>query len=162
MGTNFYRIPKASEIRLKHIKLTEQISDMDIWDVSNIQSEFKTIKNPHSEYEWDNINPWDEFINELSIHLGKRSMGWKFCWNFNDNKYYTNKKELLKFIRSGRVIDEYGDLIDVNEFIDMALNWGEEDGLTVDEQYVIDNGYSFSSIDKEIDGLRVSSSTEFS
>lgn len=162
MGTNFNRIPKSSEIRVKHIKLMEQVSDMDIWDVSNIENGFRTIKNPQSDYVWDNINPWDEFMDGMSVHLGKRSMGWKFCWNFHDNKHYSNKEELLKFIRSGRVIDEYGVIQDTEEFINMALNWGKEDGLTVDDRYVINNGCSFSNIDKEIDGLRVSSSTEFS
>lgn len=162
MGTNFSRIPKSSEIRVKHIKLMEQVSDMDIWDVSNIENGFRTIKNPHSDYVWDNINPWDEFMSGMSVHLGKRSMGWKFCWNFHDNKHYSNKEELLKFIRSGRVVDEYGVIQDTEEFINMALNWGKEDGLTFDNQYAINNGYSFTNIDKEIDGLRVSSSTEFS
>jgi len=156
------RIPKSKDIRDKHIKLMERVSDMDIWDVSNIDGGFRTIKDPNSEYDWDNYNPWDEFMDGMSVHLGKRSMGWKFCWNFHDGKYYTNKEELLKFIRSGRVVDEYGDLQDTEEFIEMALNWGKEEGLSVDEQYVINHGYSFTHIDKEIDGLRVSSSTEFS
>ena len=162
MGTNYMRIPKSKDIRDKHIKLMERVSDMDIWDVSNIDGGFRTIKDPNSEYDWDNYNPWDEFMDGMSVHLGKRSMGWKFCWNFHDGKYYTNKEELLKFIRSGRVVDEYGDLQDTEEFIEMALNWGKEEGLSVDEQYVINHGYSFTHIDKEIDGLRVSSSTEFS
>lgn len=162
MGTNYIRIPKATEIRTRHIKLMEQVSDMDIWDVSNIQDGFRTIKNPHSEYDWDNFNPWDEFMEGIKVHLGKRSMGWKFCWNFHDNKYYSNKDELLKFIRSGRVVDEYGELQDTEEFIEMALNWGKTDGLSVDEQYVINHGFSFSHMDKVIDGLRVSSATEFS
>lgn len=94
-------------------------------------------------------------------------MGWKFCWNFNNNKYYSNKEELLKFIRSGRVVDEYGNLQDNEEFIKMSLEWGAEDGLIVDEKYMKNNeSYHFLNqekyYDKIIDGLRVSSSTDFS
>ena len=94
-------------------------------------------------------------------------MGWKFCWNFNDNEYYSNKEELLKFIRKGRVVDEYGEQIDVEEFIEMALNWGEPDGWVADKAYFesMERSSFFNNedyYDKEIDGLRVSSSTDFS
>jgi hypothetical protein len=74
-------------------------------------------------------------------------MGWKFCWNFHKEKYYKDKESLLNFIRSGRVMDEYGEEMNVEEFITMALEWGQPNGLVAD---------------KEVDGLRVSSSTEFS
>ena len=113
------------------------------------------------------MNPWDEFTEDISIHLGKRSMGWKFCWNFHDGKFYTNKEELIKFIRSGRIVDEYGSQIDVEDFIEMALNWGQPDGLVLDENYFSEHERHsvFNSshyYDKIIDGLRVSSSTNFS
>jgi hypothetical protein len=85
--------------------------------------------------QWNSESPWETFINGTNIHLGKRSSGWKFCWNFHNNKYYSNKEELLNFIRSGRVVDEYGEEQDINEFILMALNWGEPNGLVVNEQY---------------------------
>jgi len=49
--------------------------------------------------------------------LGKRSSGWKFLWNWNDSKYYKTKEELFEFIRSGRVVNEYGDQMDQEEFI---------------------------------------------
>ena len=110
------------------------------------------------------------FLEGTNIHLGKRSSGWKFCWNFHDNKYYSNKEELLKFIRDGRVVDEYGEELDVNEFIVMALNWGEPDGLVVNKEYrrqqrIKGHGSFWTDSEKYddliIDGLRVSSSTDF-
>jgi hypothetical protein len=109
------------------------------------------------------------FIEGTNIHLGKRSMGWKFCWNFHKDKYYTNKEELLSFIRSGRVVDEYGEEQKVEEFITMALEWGEPDGLVVNREYrkrerAKGAGSFFDDPkydDKMIDGLRVSSSTDF-
>lgn len=160
MGTNYTRIPKSTEIRDRHIRLMEQVSDMDIWDVSNIMDNFNG----------NVVNPWDEFMDGMKIHLGKRSGGWKFCWNFHDGKYYTNKDELLKFIRSGRVVDEYGVLQDTEEFIKMALEWGEPDGYILNEEYenkvkernpgAITWGPRY--YDKVVDGLRVSRTTEFS
>jgi len=41
----------------------------------------------------------------------------------------TQKKNFLNFIRKGRVVNEYGEQIDVEEFIEMSLNWGQPDGF---------------------------------
>ena len=165
MGTNFYRIPKSKQMLERHQKLHNRISTLDWFDVSQLTNGFRTIENPNDE--WSPLNAWDEFIEDIMIHLGKRSNGWKFCWNFHNGKYYTNKKELLNFIRKGRVVDEYGQEIDVEEFIEMALNWGEPDGQVVNAEYYEKNEkYSFFNkeryYDKDIDGLRVSSSVDFS
>jgi len=167
MSTNYYRIPKANEVRIKYLDLVERINDLDIWSPDNIMNEFSDI-----EKGFERWSPWDVFIDGLKIHIGKRSSGWKFLWNFQDNKFYTNKEELFKFIRSGRVVDEYGELQDTEEFIKMALEWGQPDGYVFDENYVEeqrkqpDYRPSFINVsnyyDKEIDGLRVSSSVEFS
>ena len=67
------------------------------------------------------------------------------------------------------IVDEYGDEQDVEEFITMALEWGEPDGLVVNEEYrrkerTNGMGSFFDKPeydDKIIDGLRVSSSTDF-
>lgn len=159
MGTNYSRIPKSKDIAYKHALLVEKIAKLDIWNPANVENHFRVIENG-----WDRLSPWDEFTNGLTIHLGKRSSGWKFCWNFHDGKYYTNKEELLAFIRSGRVVDEYGQLMDTEEFIEMALNW---DGIIADEEYYKNNENNSlfdwrKHVDKVIDGLRVSSATEFS
>jgi len=164
MGTNFYRIPTEDEIKVKHNQLQIDILNMDL-SVLSIESVFRAA----IDDQWNGKNPWETFMDKINIHLGKRSMGWKFCWNFHDNKYYSNKEELLNFIRSGRVIDEYGDEIEVEEFIEMALSWGEPDGAIYDKEYRMkqwDKGtgtflHIDSYDDKVIDGLRVSSSTDF-
>ena len=164
MGTNYYRIPTQSEMETRKAKLIKDIADLDI-SPSNIETEFRQYK---SEYSWDSESVWDRFIEGTSIHLGKRSGGWKFCWNFHKDKYYSNKEELIQFILSGRVVDEYGEQIDSQEFLDMAFAWGEPDGLVADKEYFDStNHHSWMSnpsayYDKEVDGLRVSSSTEFS
>ena len=165
MGTNYYRIPKASEIEQRKERLKAQIDSMPITP-SFIENDFRFIDNPNDE--WSSLSPWDEFVDGTNIHLGKRSSGWKFCWNFNDNKFYQDKESLLNFIRSGRVVDEYGQEMNVEEFITMALEWGQPNGLVADEEYFnTTNHHSWMSNpeayhDRIIDGLRVSSSTEFS
>jgi hypothetical protein len=134
--------------------------------VENLERGMKYVS-PTKDWEW--FSPWDIFIQGSNIHLGKRSMGWKFCWNFHKDKYYTNKEELLSFIRSGRVVDEYGEEQKVEEFITMALEWGEPDGLVVNREYRKKErakgvGSFFDDPkydDLVIDGLRVSSSTDF-
>ena len=164
MGTNYYRIPQASEMDERKFKLIEKINNLDL-SPSNIECEF----NEPIDDQWGRENPWGIFIDGTNIHLGKRSSGWKFCWNFHKDKYYSNKEELLSFIRSGRIVDEYGDEQDVEEFITMALEWGEPDGLVVNQEYrrkerTNGMGSFFDKPeydDKIIDGLRVSSSTDF-
>ena len=162
MSTNYYRIPKQKVVREKYLELAEQVSSMDIFSPGQIYNEFRTI-----EKGFERWNPWDNFIEGLNIHIGKRSSGWKFLWNFQDGKFYTNKEELLKFIRSGRIVDEYGEIQNTEEFIKMALEWGQPDGCVLNQEYIDKHksnhsSYISSYYDKEVDGLRVSSHTEFS
>ena len=158
MGTNYYSIPKAEEIESRRKKLIEEIMTLDISSAGLCEDGFRI-----HEDGWEKLSPWDRFTEDTSIHLGKRSGGWKFCWNFNDNKYYSNKQELLEFIRSRRVVNEYGEELEPEEFIKMALEWG---GIVADLEYMKENHSWMSDpssyTDREIDGLRVSSSTDFS
>lgn len=164
MGTNYYRIPQASEMDERKYKLLERIANLDL-SPSNIECGF----NEPIDDQWGRESPWGIFIDGTNIHLGKRSGGWKFCWNFHKDKYYSNKEELLAFIRLGRVVDEYGEEWNVEEFIAMALEWGEPDGLVVNEEYRKKErrngmGSFFDNPNYDdliIDGLRVSSATEF-
>ena len=165
MGTNYYRISTEKELEQRKEKLLSRIYTMPMIAAS-VENGFRYIDDP--EDEWSSLNPWNEFVEDTNIHLGKRSMGWKFCWNFHENKYYSSKQELIDFVLSGRVVDEYGVEIDPQEFLDMAFAWGEPDGLVADKEYFDStNHHSWMSnpsdyYDIEVDGLRVSSSTEFS
>lgn len=162
MGTNFYRIPKQEDINKRKTVLMQLINEMDVTNISDIRDKFHIIQDEKDEYK--SLTPWDVFMTGLNVHLGKRSSGWKFCWNFHNKKFYSNKEELLAFIRSGRILDEYGAEWDTEEFITMALNWGEPNGLdnqTYYAQYPKPVYYNSSYDDIYIDGLRVSSSTEF-
>ena len=165
MGTNFYRIPKHEEMVARKETLIGFINNLELTP-GDIEGGFRLIS---ASNNWDWLSPWDMFLMDTNVHLGKRSSGWKFCWNFHENKYYKNKDILLDFIRSGRVVDEYGDEQDVEEFITMALEWGEPNGLVVNEDYRreqrkkgIGSFYDNPKYDDIIiDGLRVSSSTDF-
>jgi hypothetical protein len=167
MGTNYYFIPTHEEMLKRQQTLIQQVTSMDM-SMENLERGMKYIS-PTKDWEW--FSPWEMFIDGTNIHLGKRSGGWKFCWNFHKDKYYTNKEELLSFIRSGRVVDEYGAEWNVEDFITMALEWGQPNGLVVNEIYRLKErakGHGSYWTDNEkyddliIDGLRVSTSTEFS
>lgn len=163
MGTNYYRIPTAEEMEQRRIRLQVRIIGLKITP-DLIESNFAYIEDPSDQ--WTKLSPWDEFIDGTKIHLGKRSSGWKFLWNWNHRKYYKKKEDLLAFISSGRVVDEYGMEQSQDEFVEMALLWGQEDGWDI-ESYHRDNPDSRRIWPNEkheeyIDGLRVSTSTEFS
>ena len=163
MGTNYYRVPKGHEMIKREQKLRMRIDAMDTINPGQIANGFRSI----SVGEWDSISPWQEFLDGTNVHLGKQSSGWKFLWNWNDSKYYKNKEELFKFIKSGRVVNEYGEEINCDEFIKMALEWGQEDGWDIETYYKENPSHRISFIqDKKheeyIEDLRVSTSVEFS
>lgn len=159
MGTNYYRIPSVQEMEQRKAKLIEDINNLELTP-SMIESRFANI-----ERGFDRYSVWDIFTEDNLVHLGKRSSGWKFLWNFHKNKFYSNKEELFQFIRSGRVVDEYGDEMDVEEFITMALEWGQPDGYD-GEKYRREHPrqyyYDFEEKEQYINGLRVSPHTDFS
>ncbi len=163
MGTNFYRIPTEEEMLRRKKLLIDRIGNMELTP-QNIECDFNYIS--IDEYDWNKISPWNEFLNDAKVHLGKRSSGWKFVWNFNKNLYYSNKEELFEFIRSGRVVDEYGRLIPNEEFIEDALEWEQPDGLIYNKDYIKSHPLN-ASIDmsghycKIIDGLVVSPHDDF-
>jgi hypothetical protein len=160
MGTNYYRIPSEQEMESRKTKLIELINNIDV-SPGNIGIDFKTIPIKNSQ---SSLSLWDQFTEDVKIHLGKRSAGWKFIWNFNNKRLYKNKEELFNFIRSGRIVDEYGTEIDVEEFIEMALDWYKKDGLDANSyrrkhphQYY----YDYEEKEYYIDGLRISPHTDF-
>jgi hypothetical protein len=163
MGTNYYRIPTEVEILQRKETLLQEVQQLGA-SGREVMSGFGT----QDKDSWDMSNPWDRFTEESLIHLGKRSMGWQFLWNFHKNKYYSNREELFEFIKAGRIVDEYGAEMGCEEFISMALNWCP-DGHFVGPDYIRkmqethpNYSLSYSHYDNEIDGLRVCSSTDFS
>ena len=164
MGTNYYRVPSLEEMEKRHAKLKERVEEIGKMNhVGYVESKYSYIH----KGEWERLSPWDEFIEDASIHLGKRSGGWKFCWNFHNDKHYANKEELFAFIRSGRVVDEYGTEFTPDEFIEMAMTWCPDGWDT--QSYYEENPrdkmtwFDYTKhYDRYVDGLRISSSIEFS
>lgn len=78
---------------------------------------------------------WDELVENIPeiIHIGKRSAGWKFCWDAHDFRYFNPTKEsLIEWLKSGDIYDEYGEKYTFDQF------WNEEiwfDGLDCAEYY---------------------------
>jgi len=162
MGTNYYRIPTEAELLERKARLEKMVAELDLSPLSVSQG--FTYDNPDG---FDRYSPWDFFTQDCEVHLGKRSGGWKFCWNFHKNKYYSDKATLEAFVRSGRIINEYGEELTPDEFLEMAYNWCTDgwDSQTYykerpqDRVHWID--YSKHQ-DTFVDGLRISSSTDFS
>ena len=138
MGTNYYARIIPSKERKEHLK---QLIDENKFN--EIQDEVNQMYGSSTEYN-----------DGAEIHLGKRSAGWKFLFNPNFEKYYPLTKEgLMNFLKRNDVIiySEYfaynngkceytDDPDDVNkdgeylwtpeQFMDMALNWNKDYGLT--------------------------------
>ncbi len=51
------------------------------------------------------------------IHLGKSSVGWKFAFYWNDGQYYKTLAELVIFLADKEIIDEYGEVTPLDEFL---------------------------------------------
>lgn len=162
MGTNYYRIPTEAEMEKRKADLIAAVIALDV-SPDSIGRDLADA----DEDSFERLSPWDRFLAGTKIHLGKRSGGWRFCWNFHEGCYYNTREGLFAFIRSGRVIDEYGAELDPEEFIQMALDWCP-DGHIFNQAYLIDCEpgrsalYGQQHFDREVDGLVVCSSTDFS
>lgn len=67
------------------------------------------------------------FAHARTIHIGKRSRGWRFLW---DAHYYftPDRESLMEFLKSGIIYDEEGKAYTFDEFmqeIDHSLNNGD-------------------------------------
>lgn len=150
MGTNFYyKIPiKPREVK----KLRDAIKP--IMDFDDFRDLFNAIIEGHV------------------IHLGKRSAGWQFLWNFNNGKYFeANLQSIKDFLKDGGgfIEDEYSETFTLEEFFEdeiKACLYKDEDHCDMTSYhikypnepiYCDPTGYEFQS-----DGLRFSKFTEFS
>lgn len=150
MGTNFYyRIP----IKSRKIK-----------ELQNL-----ITKNPNFDKLKDEIY---KIENKNNIHLGKRSYGWQFLWDYHKGEFYQpNLKSIKDFLSNGigEIYDEYGQAFGVDEFFNDEI----KDFLYLDDKhcnidtYVDPDGHSskYRGSNFEFtsdDGLRFSHSENFS
>lgn len=108
MGTNFYcreKLNTSSRNRLKAILKT-----LDICVDSNNINEI-----------YSNVNRFIKCIPE-EIHLGKRSAGWQFLWNYHNGKYFKpTLKSIKDFLKDKEIYDEYGRYFTLDQFINDEL-----------------------------------------
>lgn len=202
MGTNYYAhiIPTED----KKEKLYKAVRNNKFHLIESLVSEM--YGNIEFDFETQNIKGG-------IVHLGKGSCGWKFLWNPNvfvvrhghyedangkreyifdpDTPFYLyplTKIGLYDFIfrKDVLIYDEYHELQNKEEFWDMALLWGQEDGwdaasyeshlrskdrhdfypVTGDLTNLLKSeGYQFTSLtnsDFYSDGLRFAGFTHFS
>jgi hypothetical protein len=86
------------------------------------QEGWKNLKDIASEQDIELLDKWirdySEFTDKNTIHIGKRSCGWKFQFNHNNWKYYDYTLEsIIEFLQSCYKIYDERKEISVEEFI---------------------------------------------
>lgn len=117
MSTNYYLRRKPT---IKDVETVKNLADNTL-DGSNFVDIVNYVNDLYSE-SGDNV-----------IHIGKRSCGWKFLWCTNVSRqngkivkmYDFTRESITEFIMRDEyvVVNEYGDLIDKEEFLIMAFEW---------------------------------------
>lgn len=151
MGTNFYcrKINQATkdELRIKFDKLHEDL----IESINDACPSYQSIIN---NFMWDNEN----LIKE--IHLGKRSAGWQFLWDYHDGIYFKPTLESIKEFLSQKdivIYDEYDARYSLDQFINEEIGAylycdanhsnGYDGSINWDEYYFTNDGLRFSKFE---------------
>ena len=147
MGTNYYWRPLITEEerealleKTKNVKTLQEIKDFIYNDILKER--------------------------EAEVHIGKSSCGWQFLFRLGIRKYTCGqslkREDIDKWLRSGIIIDEYGDEISVDKFWQLIDT--KKDGMDYGEYYknFPEDRYC-RGYDQQIDGLRFTKDeTEFS
>ena len=152
MGTNFY----CRKINRKHRKMFSK-------DLSALNEHVSlNIDNPEINF-LEEVNRFiSDYCNfEKEIHLGKRSYGWQFLWDYHDGKYFNSNLDSIKeFLSQDDIIiyDEYGNFYEVEQLFNNELaNCLYKDATHNDG---MDGEYSEYYFKSE-DGLRFSKFEDF-
>lgn len=150
MGTNFFCAEKISRRQRSKIKslLMEYI---EVVDKVNTACDFHELYSKYNEMILD--------IIPERVHLGKRSHGWQFLWDYHDGRYFkANLESIKEYLKDKIIVDEYGEVFSLDQFLDDEIGYclynadGKlEDGM---REY---SRYTFISDD----GLRFSKSEDF-
>lgn len=92
MGTNYYAIPKL--------------------DDTAKAAAVRAIQDENYSTALD--------IIPTKIHIGKSSMGWDFCFNHNDWRYYNDFDEMKLWLAGCEISDEYGGSVSLHAFITLV------------------------------------------
>ena len=146
MGTNFYCIAKASREQkkqaVKHLnELLSYIKDSDYILPELVQQTFEVINIPKE------------------IHLGKRSAGWQFLWDYHNGEYFKPTLSSIKeFLKDKYIYNEYDEHFTLEQFFNDEL----KDCLYADEYHDSGRGSEYSSEYFYNDNLRFAKWEDFS
>ena len=117
MGTNFYKVLKPKYTKKQKAEINKKINEQT--------KKLKEYFNDNDYIDKYDIEDYHKMLNELQpvkVHLGKRSWGWQFLWNHNNEKYYEKTLESIKkFLEedNGFIIDEYGERFTTDQFLNL-------------------------------------------
>jgi hypothetical protein len=182
MGTNYYAriIPKEEDKQ----KLIDAINDDRDDLIEDLASELYGRRNSHTGkgniiHLGKRSSGWKFLWNPNVIKIWDDETC-EYAYNY---VYPLTKQGITYFCSREDVVitDEYGTIYDSKEFLEMAFSWGEPDGLTSKEYQETpkynalpyfgckrenekweDLGFKIEYYDFESDGLRFSTSTDFS
>ena len=135
MGTNYYARPIKT---IQEIKNTRQ----------RVESEIRRFTSQSSIELDDLIDEWEQMkIAQCdSVHIGKSSAGWKFLFNHNDWRYFTNIQEMKDWLKDQEIVSEYNEVISFEDFWKMVEQKQKiQSPITNKSWYVFKEGFEFSS-----------------
>lgn len=113
MGTNFYCKKPISKKNREMV--VEQLNAL----IKEVENECNNINLQ------DIILDYGENIETLlpeRIHLGKRSHGWQFLWNYHNGKYFdANLNSIKVFLEDKIIYNEYGRVFSLDGFLNEEL-----------------------------------------
>ena len=153
MGTNFY----CRKIDRKYRKMfSKDLSALNEYILLNINNPKINLLEEVNRF----ISDYCDF--EKEIHLGKRSYGWQFLWDYHDGKYFNSNLDSIKeFLSQDDIIiyDEYENFYEVEQLFNDELS----DCLYKDAIHDDGMGGEYSKyFFKSEDGLRFSKFEDFS
>lgn len=189
MGTNFYAriIPKEEDKQ----KLIDAINNNDYSIIEDLASELYGNRNEYTrkgnvihlgkrssgwKFLWNpNVIKYiDGYLDENKKYVPVYKYDYVYPLTKQDITDFCNREDVI-------ITDEYGKIQDPKEFLEMAFSWGEPDGLTSKEyqenpkydappyfgckrenEKWEDLGFKVEYYDFESDGLRFSTSINFS
>ena len=109
MGTNFYCTEKISRKQRSKIKsLLSEYAEL----VNKADSACDYLK-LHEKYNGMILDILPE-----RVHLGKRSWGWQFLWDYHNGRYFKGNLDSIKeYLRDKVIFDEYGEVFTLEQFI---------------------------------------------